>query len=81
MAPVVSEVTKCLHAAPCMSRPNLKDLHMAPVEFEVYKVAPCGSMQLHAALFISRPNLKGLHTAPVVFKVYTVAPCGPMRLL
>ena len=38
-----------LYAAACVSRLNLKGLHMAPVVFEVYMVAPCGSMQLHAA--------------------------------
>ena len=38
-----------LHAAPCISRLYLKSLHTAPVIFEVYRVAPCGSMRLHAA--------------------------------
>ena len=69
-----------LHAAPCISRPNLKGLHTAPVVFEVYTLGPSGSMQLNAAPCISRPNLKGLHTARVVLKVYTVAPCGSMQL-
>ena len=35
-----------LHAAPCISRLNLKGLHMALVVFEVYTVVPCGSMHL-----------------------------------
>ena len=39
-----------LHAAPCISGPNLKNLHTVPVVFEVYTVAPCGSMRLHASL-------------------------------
>ena len=38
-----------LHAAPCTSRLSLKDLHADSVVFEVYTVAPCGSIQLHAA--------------------------------
>ena len=38
-----------LHAAPCISGPNLKNLHTVPVVFKVYTVAPCGSMRLHAA--------------------------------
>ena len=29
-----------LHAAPCISRPNITGLHTAPVVFEVYTVAP-----------------------------------------
>ena len=49
---------------------------MALVVFEVYKVAPCGSMRLHADPCISRLKLKGLHMAPVVFEVYTGAPCS-----
>ena len=53
---------------------------MAPVVFEVYTVAPCGSLQLHVVPCISRPHLKGLHTVPVVFKVETVAPCSSMHL-
>ena len=35
-----------LHETPCISRLYLKGLHVAPVAFEVYKVAPCGSMHL-----------------------------------
>ena len=46
MAPVVFEVTRWLHVAPCISRFHLNGLHTAPVLFEVYKVAPCGSMHL-----------------------------------
>ena len=68
-----------LHAAPYISRLNLKGFHLAPVVFEVYTVAPRGSTWLHAAPCISILYLKGLHAAPVVFEVYTVAPCGSMR--
>ena len=59
-----------LHAAPCISRPNLKGLHTTPVVFKVHTAAPC----------ISRPNLKGLHAASIVFEAYTMAPCGSMQL-
>ena len=62
-----------LHAAPCISRLNLKGLHTAPALFEIYTVAPCGSMQLHAApcssmrLHAAPCGSMRPHTAPVVF--------------
>ena len=62
-----------LHAAPCISKLNLKGLHAAPVVFEVYTVAPCCSMQLHAApcssmrLHAAPCGSMRLHAAPVVF--------------
>ena len=62
-----------LHAASGISRLHLNGHHMAPVLFEVYKVA-------HAAPCISRLNLKGLHMTTVVFEVYTGAPCSSMHL-
>ena len=72
-----------LHATPCrpcISRLYLNGLHTAPVVFEVYKVAPCGSMRLHAAPCISRLYLKDVYAAPVVIEVYTVAQCGSIQL-
>ena len=52
-----------LHAAPCISRLNLKGLHTAPIVFEVYTVAPCGFLRPLAA---SCGPLR-FHAAPVVF--------------
>ena len=58
----------------------LKDLYTVSVVFEVYQVAPCGSMRLHAAPCIFRLYLKDLYAATVIFEVYEVAPCGSMHL-
>ena len=66
-----------LHAAPCISKLNLKGLHTASVVFKVYTVVPCCSMRLHASLdLIERVSIwlllylkftRWLHAAPVVF--------------